>query len=368
MKKINIILIYVFILFFSSCQKQSILEKETPQVYRIFLSGNTNTELELLFRDKVVATSLNQGGIAGTIYLNTFGLENPEIIIREKISQKIVGARKIDTSKYYQELLVFYEDGKIYSDRIYYKINGFVLSGDLEFLLDGKLIYEGTSKIELSKTILIDGENSRKLEIRKKGETEILLTENINPKEKNQSISFFFDGKEMVKDIKMDPPKNPNNMAISVQFKSTFNNPNSADLFFQNKSEIDLIAFTRKKGKENTSRGTPEIRVEPEIRLTIPTNGTFVNFELPPLEDQTLEYSFDILEKGTNNIPYILGTNSLSIYGPVGANQGRFGSGIIVTPGKSKLLSITDATRTSSLPKKHQLAYIKITDLSDYLN
>lgn len=360
MKKINIILIYVFILFFSSCQKQSILEKETPQVYRIFLSGNTNTELELLFRDKVVATSLNQGGIAGTIYLNTFGLENPEIIIREKVSQKIVSVRKIDTSKYYQELILFYEDGKIYSDRIYYKINGFVMSGELEFLLDGKLIYEGTSKIELLKTILIDGENSRKLEIRKKGETNILLTETIKPNIKNQSLGFFFDGNEMVKGIKLDPPKNPNNMAISAQFKTTFTDPNSSSLYFTGKNEIDLVFYVRKKGTLTSSI------IQPELRIGFLLDGTFTNFELPPLSDNSLEYSFDIVEKGSNNIPYIRGSKATSTYPELKSNLGRYGEGIPFEAGNSKLLLISDFFQSITVSPKHRIPIGKIMDLSQY--
>src|SRR5690606_11427016 len=95
-------------------------------------------------------------------------------------------------------------------------------------------------------------------------------------------------------------------------------------------------------------------------------DGTFVSFELPFLSDESMEYSFDFVEKGTDSMPYVRGTTASSTYPELRANQGRYGNGIIVEPGQSKLLLISDGFKGITQAPRHRIPIPAITDLSEY--
>lgn len=357
-------------LVFNACKKQELFDSSPSNIINVTLSGTSTKDLEFVFRDKVVAKwDITGGNRDNSIMLDLAGDAEGEIQIREMGSTQVITTRTIKTSLFKQNLSLYYDNGKIYSNRILYKIKGYVMSGELEFLLDGENILTVSSKIDETINILVNEDEPRQLEVRKSGETIALLADEIEPDIAEQSLGILFDGTEIVDGIEVAPPSNPENMAITAQFKtnSAFTASNSTTLYFTGGNEIDLVFYTRTKGTENTNRTTPENKVTPEIRITIPTDGTFVNFELPPLADPTMEYSMDIYKTGTDEIAYIRGANATATYPEVRANQGRFGNSIVVEKGESKLLSISDNIRSITSPQpRHRIPIVIITDLSEY--
>lgn len=371
--KINTLLYIPFIVLlavvFNACKKQELFDSSPSSIVNVTLSGISTKNLEFVFRNEVVAKWDVTGGTRdNSLLLDLAGDAEGEIQIREMGSTEVITTRTIKTSPFKQNLSLYYDNGKMYSNRISYKIKGYVMSGELEFLLDGKNIITASSKIDETIDILVNEDEPRQLEIRKSGETIVLLTDEIEPDIAEQSLGFFFNGTEIVDGIEVAPPKNPENMAITAQFKTfhEFTDPNSVSLYFTGGSEIDLVFYTRKIGTENTNRTTPENKVDPEIRITIPTDGTFVNFELPPLADPTMEYSMDIYLKDTDEIAYIRGTKASATYPTNQANKGRYGDGITFESGQSKLLLISDGFKGITQQPRHRVPIVKITDLSEY--
>lgn len=352
-------------LAFNACKKQETFNTEIPQVIKLVIEGSTTNNLEFVFKDSIVASAT--GSFRREILLNTAGINSPELYIREEGATEIISARPLNLTTFNQSMFVYYDNGNLYERLVRYTIKGYAQSGELEFLLDGNPILTGTLAINKTISILLKENEQRQLEVRKSGETTVFITDEIEPDVAEQSMVFFFDGTEVVDGIEIAPPQNPENMAVTAQFKTKYTDPNSTSLYFIGGNEVDLVFYTRQKGYENQVRTTPENKVDPEIRITIPTDGTFVNFELPPLADPNMEYSFDIVEKETENIPYIKGTKASSSVPDVRANQGRYGSGIIFEQGLSKLLLIGDNNKSESNPTpRARLPIPAITDLSQY--
>lgn len=365
----SLVLLLLGIIFFTACQKHELFNTETPQVIKLTINGATTSDLEFVYKDSVVVSVAGNsaGSFARTVLLNTADTENPELFIREAGSSGNIRSKKLTSASFNQSLSIYYENGKIYSKQVQYTVKGYAMSGELEFLLDGNPVFTGSSKINRNLSVLLNENETRQLEVRKSGETFVLITDEIEPDVAEQSLTFFFDGTEIADGLEVAPPKNPKNMAVTAQFKTQYTDPNSNTLYFTGGNEIDIVFYTRKKGTENTNRATPEDKVDPEIRIPIPTDGRFVSFELPVLTDETMEYSFDFVEKGTDNVPYVRGTTSSNTYPELRANQGRYGKGIIPEAGKSRLLLISDAFKSVTSPTpRHRIPIATITDLSEY--
>ncbi|MCT1523679.1 hypothetical protein [Sphingobacterium hotanense] len=362
-------LITFFLLVCGSCKKVELLNPKEPKVINLTIEGSTTSDLEFVYKDSVVASvkAEGDGSFVRTALLNTSGLVTPEISIREAGSTDIIASRPIDPNNFKQALSIFYDSGNIYNGKVTYTIKGYVMSGELEFLLDGLSLFTGSSTINRTINILVNDNEIRQLEVRKVGEQTTLITNEIPSGISEQSLGFFYDGTEIVDGIEVAPPKNPENMAVTAQFKTTFTDPNSTTLYFTGGNEVDIVFYTRKKGTENKNRTTPEDKVDPEIRIPLPLDGTFVNFELPILTDETMEYSFDFVENGTDDMPYVRGKTASNTYPELRANQGRYGKGIVPEGGKSKLLLISDGFKSVTSPSpRHRIPIPAITDLSEY--
>lgn len=202
-------------------------------------------------------------------------------------------------------------------------IKGYAISGDLEFLVGGKIIHTGTGRIEKENVeVLMKEDSSREVEIRKKGETTVLSSKTITSIPDRQTLNFFFDGTSVVDNVVLRPPANPLNMLISAKFQSLY-----GTLGYYLGADIDLIFYER-----NTATGIAT-KITPEIRFTLPANGSFNEIELPPLpHNSDVVYGCDIVEKGTNNLPYTSAITIppfISAAFPYQPNVGRFGNPII---------------------------------------
>ncbi|MBT2563829.1 hypothetical protein J7E50_21280 [Pedobacter sp. ISL-68] len=360
LKIFTLFFLSAFVTLSLSCRKAELLQPEPAKIIQLSVTGSTNVELEYLYKDSIIATP-PAGGISLKTLLAVKD-QNAVLKIRKKGTSEILLTRTITAAPFDQNISIFYDGTKIYNNAISLEIKGYALSGELEFLLDGNVISSETGKVNKVLSILIDKGTTREIQIRKKGETAILFTKTIESTIPKQDIGYLFDGTKIVDNVKLDPPKNPANMIVSAKFETTF--PNQ----FKN-LDVDLVFYTRLKTASNTTVGT---KVMPELRFTLPKDGSFNSIELPPLPGSNYIYSFDIVEKGTNNDPY----NPTSPLVPNGftlkPNEGRITSafandGFNFQAGTSKLFLIIDAKTTVTSPTRS--IYVsggKLTDLSQY--
>lgn len=358
----------LILLLFSACKEEEQLEPELPKVVKVTITGSTAKELEFIYNDNVVASWHVTSGFESKVLLEVSG-QDSEITVREKGSTATLNTWNVSSAAFNQTFSIFYDGTAAYDGQVRFRVKGFAMEGELEFLLDGNLLAEGSAKIDQTLPVFINKTEPRQLQVRKKGETTILISKAVNAEPiDGQSLTFLFDGTKIVDNIQIDPPDNPDNMAISAQFTSTFNDPNSNVLSFTGGNKVDLVFYIRKKGMESRIRTQPEPKAHPEIRIPLPTDGTNVSFELPPLANpDEEEYSVDICRERTEEIPYIRGTKALPLFPAINANQGRYGSGIIFSKGSSKVLIIKDGFAIGTTPTpRHYIPIAKITDLSDY--
>jgi len=350
----------MLITFYTSCNKKELANPEQGQVVKLSISGSSTEPLEFIYKDEVVAATTNIGGISMNVLLSVSG-QDAEVKIRKKGSAEILQSKTITNAPYSQQINVYYDGDKLYENAVSLLIKGYAISGELEFLVDGKLLSGGSAQIENRLNILMDKNGTRELTIRKKGETAVLFTKTISASPTQQSLVFLFDGTNIVGNVALTPPSNPQNMMISARFQTIF------PLQFKN-VDVDLVFYTRLASAAPTVVGT---KVVPELRFRLPKDGSFQNLELAPLPGAGYIYSFDIVESGTTLDPYISGTPLVLNGYSIKPNEGRATSQYATDPikfeaGKSKLLIITDQ-RTLAVPSK--TVYVsggKTTDLSEY--
>lgn len=357
-----IIIAACFALSMYSCKKSEPLETVTPKIVQVKISGSTTKDLEFVFKDSVIASgSESAGNFQSTVLLNVAG-QSANIVIREKGSTATLESWTISPELFNQSFSIYYDGTGVYEGAVNYHIKGFAMSGELEFLLDGKVISEGALKIDNNLSILINKNQDRSFEIRKKGETTVLMSKVIKASPATgQSLNFFFDGEKLVDDVKLIPPSNPANMSITGQFSSVFTSLSAGAIF--KGGDVDLVFYIR-----NTSG---EITVpNPQKRVRMPASGAFVTFELPPLPDDQSFYTYDICEVGTDELPYT-DFNSATTYPPK-LNKGLYGQltfdDAYFKAGASKLLLMQDRFTNKRTPSSERAKYIYgvITDLSEY--
>jgi hypothetical protein len=352
------VLLLLLASFFFSCSTEELAHPEVPKVVRLMIDGNSTKDLECVYKDSIFTIARNDDS-QGRLYLQTLLAvdgKNGELKIREKGATKILQTRVITATPYEQIMNIIYDGEQVYSGIVNYQVKGYA-AGELEFLLDDKVVYSGVGVIDNTISIGINQESNRKLTVRKKDETTALTSRTIQATPVIQSLKFFFDGTSMVDNIKLDPPANPANMSLTVKFETIL-----PALF--NGGPVDLVFFMR----DNNTYATT--KVIPEIRVTIPTNGTFSKaIELPPVpveEGVDYQYTFEVFEPGTTTVPYNTAAVTLQ---PVRPGNGRFiNSPVIFTAGSSKLILINDSQNAVRFPVTQKGTYfgVFITDLTAY--
>lgn len=339
-----------------SCRKAELLQPEPVKIVQLNVTGASSVQLEYLYKDSVIAAP-PAGGINVKTLL-TVKDQQADLKVRKKGSTEILLSKTITAAPFDQFISIFYDGTKIYNSSVSLNIKGYALAGELEFSLDGKVFLSGTGTINNLSPILIDQGNTREITVRRKGETAVLLTKTIESATPRQNINFFFDGTKIVDNVKLDPPVNAANMLVSAKFETLFAPQ------FKN-VDVDLVFYTRLKPQSTAAYATAGTKVMPEIRLTLLKDGSFSQTELPPLPGANYIYSFDIVEKGTNTVPYTTTSAPFVLATfPFKPNEGRYGE-INFEAGKSKLFVIND---TKNVLANTRGTYFsgKITDLSQY--
>jgi len=343
----------VVLLLSASCRKSALLEPEQPKVIQFTVTGSTAVDLEYLYRDSVIATTKAGTGSINIKTLLSVKDQKAQLLVRKKGSTEIILSRDVMPAPFNQNITIFYDGIKVYDQAISLLIKGYALTGELEFLLDGNIILSKSGAVDNRSSILIDKGTSREIQIRKKGETTVLFKKTIESGIPQQNIQFFFDGLKIADNVKLDPPANPANMMISAKFETRY------PAQFKN-VDVDIVFYAN---NQTTKLAT---KISPEIRLTLPKDGGFNAIELPPLPGPNYIYSFDIFEKGTNNVPYSSLTTPLIPAGfPFKANDGRFGV-LNFEAGKSKLFVVRDKNNLITTTPRGTALSGELTDLSQY--
>ncbi|WP_316791355.1 hypothetical protein [Pedobacter frigoris] len=357
-KLMSISLSGLCLFFLLSCSKKELLNENTAHIIRLTLQGNSADSLEYVVDNKVLATV---GGNFNTQAIMGFEDKQKELQIRNKNSGVIVQTKTVPAAPFDQTLTLYYDGTQAYDKVIKLFIKGYALSGELEFLVGGQVIYTGIGSINKENLdVLMNESSNREIEIRKKGETTVLFSKTITSTPGKQTLNFFFDGANIVDNVALRPPANPANMLISAKFQSLY-----GTLGYYRGVDVDLLFYER-----NTATGVAT-KITPEIRFALSANGNFNDIELPPLSTNspTVVYGCDIVEKGTNNLPYTAAATVapfISAALPYQPNVGRYGNPIVFEPGKSKLLVIGDGKfLKTTVPRSTSLG-ITVTDLSQY--
>jgi hypothetical protein len=355
-KLIPLSLLSLCFLFLFSCSKKELLNENTSHIIRLTLQGNATDTLEYLVDNKVLATV--GGGFNSQIIVG-FNNDQKELQIRSKSSGAIIQTKTIPAAPFDQTITLYYDGLQAYDKVVKLFIRGYALSGELEFLVGGKAIFTGTGSINKENLdVLMNDNSSREIQVRKKGETTVLFSKTITSTPERQTLNFFFDGTSIVDDVVLRPPANPANMLISAKFQSLY-----GTLGYYRGVDVDLVFYER-----NTTTGIAT-KITPEIRFTLSADGKFNDIELPPLANNSIVYGCDIVEKGTNNLPYTPAAvvpPFISATLPYQPNAGRLGNPIVFEAGKSKLLVIGDGKFLKTTVPRSTSYGITITDLSQY--
>ncbi|TCC84017.1 hypothetical protein FBD94_17885 [Pedobacter hiemivivus] len=357
------LLIIGFTMLAAACKKGEPLQKEPVKVVKVSITGSTTVPLEFIYKDSIIA-SVDLASRENFIreVLLPVSNQSSEISIREAGTTNVIDSHTVPSSPFKQNLSVYYDGSQTYEKSITYQLKGFAMAGELEFLVDEKLVHTGTLKIEKNLTIYVNENKERQFTVRKKGETTNLLTKTVTSSPSTgQSLKFFFDGTRLVDNIEIKPPANPENMSVTAQFATTFTIASAGALF--KGGDVDAVFYIR------NSAGVVTVP-SPEIRIKMPASGAFVTFELPPLPNSTSFYTYDICEVGSDALPY---TDFLvaNIFPPK-LNKGKlgeikFGSSYFEA-GAAKLILMQDmmALKSSPAAEKGRYFFGKILDLSQY--
>lgn len=349
----------VVLLLSLSCSKSELLESEPSRVIQFTLLGTSTVDLEYLYRDSVIATTNASNGGFNIKTLLSVKDSNTKLQVRKKGSTEIILSKDVMPAPFDQNVAIYYDGTKVYDQTISLLIKGYALTGELEFLLDGNVILSKSGAVDSRSSILIDKGTSREIQIRKKGETAILFSKNITSTEASQTLNFFFDGTNIVDNVKLKSPVNPANMHVSAKFQSIY-----TTIVYYKPVDVDLVFYER-----NIATGVAT-KITPEIRFTLQANGSFNDIELPALTNpKDFVYSCDIVEKGTNNLPYTAAATvapyvlASFAYQP---NAGRLGNPIVFEAGTSKLLTIGDGRFLKTTTPRFTSYGITVTDLTQY--
>ncbi|WP_295122084.1 hypothetical protein, partial [uncultured Chitinophaga sp.] len=351
--RIYTLLILSASLLWAACSKPEIVST-SPRVVQVLVQGSSTTDLDYIYKDSVVGTSIAANG--GTINLMLMLAITDDIAgldIVKKGTADTLQHKPVPRQPFAQTLNIYYDGIKFYDSSVAVNLKGYALSGELDFLLDGQVVASGKGAMNKTVQIPIDKNTTRKIEITKKGETTPLSSTSIQSSPASQTINFFYDGTRIVDNIQLTPPANPANMMITAKFQSIFP-------YFKN-VDVDLVFYVK-----NTVTAKA-VKTDPEIRFTLPVDGSLRSLELPPLPAATgYAYTYDIYEKGTTNVPYTT-TSAPFIPAafPFQKNEGLYEE-FTFQAGTSKLWLINDKRNLkNTIPRASYLSGT-IVDLSTY--
>lgn len=346
----TIILSIILIILATGCNKKELANPVQEKVISLTINGSSTEQLEFIYKDSVIATTTNPAQISIQTLL-AVEEKDARIDIRKKGATEILLSKPITPAPYAQKVSIYYDGSKIYNNAVTLNVLGYAMAGELEFVVGGKVLLTATGAVRNTIVLLMDEGTSREVEVRKKGENIPLLTKSFESAPERQLLNFFFDGNKLVDNVQLDPPANPANMMVRAKFESIFPQFTKVD--------VDVVFYIKNI--------TTKVAVKTDLKFTLSIDGSFNSIELPPLPTNGIYfYSFDILEKGTNKVPY---TNTIAPFilaaFPYQENQGESGE-LAFEGGKSKLFLLNDKKIVVNTPKRHTNLTGVFIDLSQY--
>ena len=347
-----------FGLFLLGCKREELAEPTTGKIVNLKIKGTTlmTEPLEFVKNGIVFAETINN---SAEFEVNTkISIEGPtaEIQLRRKSDQQVIAIRTVTNKLFNQELTCYYDGQHVYDALVNLEFKGYSGENELEFMLDGVLLGSGSGTVFPSLSVVLNKEKKRQIQIRKKGDTEILLDYEVLVDAPLQKLVFYYDGIQLLDKIELAAPKNPANMLVSASFKSNvavFSGP--VDLVFHKGSMYDNVNFYNPT----------------DLRIPLNNDGSFsANFELPALSPEDVEgklnYGIKLVKRGTLiDLPYDL-TNELK---PILPLSGFYVNPMAFTPGGAMILVITDlkTVKTTGLPSSRGTLFsVNSTDISAY--
>lgn len=348
----TIILSIILIILATGCNKKELANPVQEKVISLTITGSSSEQLEFIYKDSVIATTTNPAQISIQTLL-AVEEKAAKIDIRKKGATEILQSKLITPVPYAQNVSIYYDGTKVYNSAVTLDIKGYAMSGELEFVMGGEVLLTVTGTVRNTITLLMDKGTSREVEVRLKGESSPLLTRTFESSPEKQSLNFFFDGKKLVDNVQLDPPADPANMMVRAKFESILPQFTQVD--------VDVVFYI----KNITTKVA--IKTNPELKFTLSKDGSFNSIELPPLPTNGIYfYSFDIVEKGTNKVPYTSTSAPFILAAfPYQENQGESGE-LAFEGGKSKLFLLNDKKFHVSTPKRHTNLSGVFIDLSQY--
>lgn len=333
-------------LAFLSCKKQTTLNQDLGKAVQLSINGSSPDSLEYLINDKVVAVSPSSVGGAFQIKaLFSVKGDQQELQIRKKGSTEIIQSKTIPGMPFNQSVNCYYDGIKLYDQSVLVTVKAYAEGTSvLDFILDGKVIGSGrASGFPTNLSVILDKGETREVQIRKQGETNVLLSKTITDAV-GQKLSFYYDGTKIL-NLNVPAPANPLHMGVAAKFETTLGS------IYQ--GPVDFVFFTSSAGNITPAN----------LRISIPADGSFSEaIALPPLSDPVNDaYLLRIYKSGTADISY----NTDADFKPVKQADYYFN----FTPGISLLFVLKDqkVVKTTGTPASRGTTYSLIgTDISQF--
>lgn len=347
-----------FGLFLSGCKREELAEHYASQIINLKIKGTTllTEPLEFVKNGVVFAETMSNSAEYEVSAKISIAGPMAEIQLRRKSDKQVIATKTVTNKLFNQELTCYYDGKQVYDALVKIEFKGYSGGNELEFMLDGVLLGSGTGTEFPSLTVVLNKENKRQIQIRKKGDSKILLDYVVLAEVPLQKLVFYYDGTQLLDKIELATPENKANMLVSVSYKSNvavFSGP--ADLVFYKGSMYDNVNFY-----------SPT-----EFRIPLNSDGSFSkNFELPALSlediEAKLKYGFKLVKRGTLvDLPYDI-TNELK---PILPLSGFYVNPIEFTAGGAMILVISDSktVKTTGLPSSRGTLFgVNSTDISAF--
>ncbi len=199
--------------------------------------------------------------------------------------------------------------------------------------------------------------------IKQNGSEKAFFTKEIGLSDDKSIINFIYDGNQAIKNIKIPSLEDPQSMSITATFL-----PFIDENYIFSGGEVDLVFYYKDLNTEEV------FKLNPALRITIPTDKKFTTFILPPLpEGGYFAYTFDIFKKGTDEVVFQSKDNYYKVNPHLGSQRPLLFMNEDYEyksyfPGKKYVVAISPNTEFGGINWDEIFITGILVDLKNYLN
>lgn len=351
MKHILSIAAGIVICLIYGCSKQAAPEAIGNIVFLTVNATSPTDTLELVKDGKVIFQT-HVPGVANTKISVKEGGE--EIQVRKKGETEILTTRMVSGKFYRDTLDVIFDNGKVYEKFINMNVFAYSESDVFEVYIDGKLIpssgsdMNGNPVIPALIKVPVEPGKIRLIDARKRGESEVLASQEIVSDINEQNFRFYYDGQKMINSIDVGPISNPANMKLMAKFSSI------VDVYT---GPSDLVVYVVNNW----------VKTFTGLRIELPADGAFgAPIELPAIPGVGAgnNYELKIVQRGSVDVyPYDI-TNVFLPLKPLSTIY------LSYEAGSSAIFSIKDDKQVRERPAslKGTTFLIRTTNVTENIN